>query len=124
MSQGTPIGCRWRIETTALRIGREAVLNAVKHASPRKVEVSLDYGQRSLTLHVRDDGTGMPPDALEAAIAGEHLGLAGMRDRARRSGGTLEIASEPGRGTTISVKLPLPRPGADGRPPGGRNSLP
>ena len=119
-SHRLPLG----LETTALRIGREAVLNAVKHASPRKVEVGLDYGQRSLTLQVRDDGAGMPPDALEAAIAGEHLGLAGMRDRARRSGGALEIASEPGRGTTISVTLPLPRPGADARLPGGRNSLP
>jgi signal transduction histidine kinase len=94
------------VETTALRVGREAVLNAVKHAAPRKVEVSLEHGHGSLTLHVVDDGTGIPPDALDGAPAGEHLGIAGMRDRARRAGGTLEIASQPGRGTRVSLTLP------------------
>ena len=95
------------IETTALRVGREAVLNAVKHAAPRTVEVHLEYGPRSLTLRVADDGTGIPPGALEAAAAGEHLGIAGMRDRAQRAGGKLEITSEPGQGTTVSVSLPI-----------------
>ena len=44
---------------------------------------------------------------MEAAAAGEHLGIAGMRDRAQRAGGKLEITSEPGRGTTVSVSLPI-----------------
>jgi signal transduction histidine kinase/ligand-binding sensor domain-containing protein len=100
------------VETTALRIGREAVLNAVKHAAPRTVEVNLEYGPRSLTLRVVDDGTGIPPGAIDAAAAGEHLGIAGMRDRAQRGGGTLDIASEPGRGTTVSASLPIREPTA------------
>jgi signal transduction histidine kinase len=100
------------IETTALRIGREAVLNAVKHAAPRTVEISVEYGPRSLTLRVLDDGTGIPPGAIDAAAAGEHLGVAGMRDRAQRAGGTLDIASEPGRGTAVSVSLPIREPTA------------
>ena len=100
------------VETTALRIGREAVLNAVKHAAPRKVEVSLEYGPRSLTLRVADDGTGIRPGAMDAAAAGEHLGIAGMRDRAQRAGGTLDIASEPGRGTTVTASLPNRQPTA------------
>jgi signal transduction histidine kinase len=95
------------VETTALRIGREAVLNAVKHAAPRTLEVSLEYGARSLTLRVVDDGTGIPPGAMDAAAAGEHLGIAGMRDRAHRAGGKLDITSEPGRGTTVSASLPI-----------------
>jgi signal transduction histidine kinase len=95
------------VETTALRIGREAVLNAVKHAAPRTVEVNLEYDPRSLTLRVVDDGTGIPPGALDAAAAGEHLGIAGMRDRAQRAGGRLDITSEPGRGATVSVSLPI-----------------
>ncbi len=95
------------VETTALRIGREAVLNAVNHAAPRTVEVDLEYGPRSLTLRVLDDGTGIPPGAMEAAVRGEHLGIVGMRDRARRTGGTLEISSEPGRGTVVSASLPI-----------------
>jgi ligand-binding sensor domain-containing protein/signal transduction histidine kinase len=100
------------VETTALRIGREAVLNAVKHAAPRKVEVSLEYGPRSLTLRVADDGTGIRPGAMDAAAAGEHLGIAGMRDRAQRAGGTLDISSEPGRGTTVTASLPNREPTA------------
>jgi signal transduction histidine kinase len=96
------------IETTALRIGREAVLNAVNHAAPRTVEVILEYGSRSLTLRIVDDGTGITPGAMDAAAAGEHLGIAGMRDRAQRAGGKLDLASEPGRGTTVSASLPIP----------------
>jgi signal transduction histidine kinase/ligand-binding sensor domain-containing protein len=95
------------VETTALRVGREAVLNAVKHASPGTVEVNLEYAPRSLTLRVADDGTGIPPGALDDAAAGEHLGIAGMRNRAHRAGGKLDIASEPGHGTTVSVSLPI-----------------
>jgi signal transduction histidine kinase len=101
--QGLPLG----VETTALRIGREAVLNAVKHAAPRRVNVDLEYGPRVLTLRVSDDGTGIAREAMEAAARGEHWGLAGMRDRAQRAGGTLEISSEPGRGTVVSVSLPI-----------------
>jgi signal transduction histidine kinase len=95
------------VETTALRIGREAVLNAVNHAAARTIEVTLEYGARLLTLRVVDDGTGIPSGAPEAAAAGEHLGMAGMRDRAQRAGGTLEITSEPGHGTIVSVSLPI-----------------
>jgi signal transduction histidine kinase len=95
------------VETTALRVGREAVLNAVNHAAPRSVRVGLEYGPRSLTLRVADDGTGIPPGAMDAAAAGEHLGIAGMRDRAHRVGGTLDITSEPGHGTAVSMSLPI-----------------
>jgi signal transduction histidine kinase len=95
------------IEATALRVGREAVLNAVKHAAPRMVEVNLEYGPRSLTLRVEDDGSGIPSSALEVAAAGEHLGLAGMRDRAHRAGGKLEITSTLGQGTAVSMSLPI-----------------
>jgi signal transduction histidine kinase len=93
------------VETTAFRIGREAVINAVKHAAPRNVEVNLEYGPRSLTLRVVDDGIGIAPDAMEAAATNGHLGVVGMRDRARRTGGTLSISSEPGKGTVVSVSL-------------------
>lgn len=95
------------IETTALRVGREAVINAVKHAAPRSVAVTLEYSPRSLALRVVDDGSGIAPGAVDGAAAGEHLGLAGMRDRAQRAGGKLDIASEAGRGTTVSMSLPI-----------------
>jgi signal transduction histidine kinase/ligand-binding sensor domain-containing protein len=95
------------LETTALRIGREAVLNAVKHAAPSVVHVAVEYGPRDLTVRVRDDGAGMAPSAMEKLSEGEHLGIAGMRDRAQRAGGTLEIASTPGGGTIVSLVLPF-----------------
>jgi signal transduction histidine kinase len=44
---------------------------------------------------------------MEAAVAGEHLGMAGMRERAQRADGRLDLISEPGRGTTVSVSLPI-----------------
>jgi signal transduction histidine kinase/ligand-binding sensor domain-containing protein len=95
------------VETTALRIGREAVLNALKHADARNVDVHLEYGTKLLRLQVRDDGRGMTPGAPEAAATNGHLGIAGMRARAHRAAGTLEIASEPGLGTTVQASLPI-----------------
>jgi two-component system sensor histidine kinase UhpB len=95
------------VETTALRIGREAVLNALKHAEARKIEVRLEYAPPLLVLQVADDGRGIPMGAAEAAASAGHLGIAGMRARAGRAGGTIEIASRPGTGTTIQVTLPI-----------------
>ena len=70
------------VETTALRVGREAVLNAVNHAAPRRVEVSLEYGERSLTLRVVDDGTGY---AAGRAGCGGRRRAPGNRRHARPS---------------------------------------
>jgi signal transduction histidine kinase len=95
------------VETTALRIGREAVTNALKHADAGRVQVRLEYAPRSLILEVADDGRGMTSDAAQVAASDGHLGIAGMRARARRVAGTVEIASQPGAGTTIGVTLPL-----------------
>jgi signal transduction histidine kinase len=94
------------IETTALRIGREAVMNALKHADARKVDVRLEYAQRSLILEIADDGEGMSPIAIEAPPSNGHLGISGMRSRAQQAAGTLDITSQPGSGTTVRVRLP------------------
>ena len=95
------------VETTALRIGREAVVNALKHANAGTVEVRLEYAPGVLLLEVADDGRGMTPGAAEVAASDGHLGIVGMRARAGRAGGTIEIASQPGTGTTIRVTLPI-----------------
>jgi signal transduction histidine kinase/ligand-binding sensor domain-containing protein len=94
------------VETAAMRIGRESVLNALKHAAARSLQVRLDYGPRRLLLEVVDDGKGFAPGTPEAAAAGGHWGIAGMKSRAERARGTLGITSVPGRGTTVSVSLP------------------
>ena len=63
---GTPRALSLLVETTALRIGREAVLNALKHAEAGQVDVHLDYGAEFLSLQIRDDGRGMKPRGPEA----------------------------------------------------------
>ena len=105
--RGEPRRLPVAVETTALRIGREAVLNAVKHAGPSVVPVAVEYGRRDLTVRVRDDGAGISPSAMDGRSAGEHLGITGMRDRAQRAGGILDIASAPGSGTIVSLVLPF-----------------
>jgi signal transduction histidine kinase/ligand-binding sensor domain-containing protein len=95
------------LETTALRIGREAVVNALKHADARTVEVRLEYDEQLLHLQVRDDGRGMQSGVAELAAANGHLGIVGMRARAHRVAGTMEIVSEPRCGTTVRVSLPI-----------------
>jgi len=94
------------IETTALRIGREAVMNALKHAAARKVDVQLEYAPRALILQIADDGRGISPSAIEAAASDGHLGISGMRARARQAAGTMDIASQPGSGTSVRLTLP------------------
>lgn len=94
------------IETTALRIGREAVMNALKHADARKVDVRLEYSPRALILRIADDGKGITAGAVEAAASDGHLGIAGMRTRAQRVDGMLSITSGQEGGTTVEVSLP------------------
>jgi signal transduction histidine kinase len=94
------------IETTALRIGREAVMNALKHAEATKVDVRLEYAPRALMLQIADDGRGMSASVIEAAPRDGHLGISGMRARARQAAGTMDIVSQPGSGTTVRLTLP------------------
>jgi len=58
-------------------------------------------------LQIRDDGRGISSGAAEAAAAGGHLGIPGMRARAHHAAGTIEIASEPGIGKTVRALLPI-----------------
>jgi signal transduction histidine kinase/ligand-binding sensor domain-containing protein len=95
------------LETAALRIGREAILNALKHAAPTRVEVVLEYAPHQFILWVSDDGRGIIAGAMAAATAAGHWGVDGMRQRAQQAGGDLDIGTEPGHGTVVSLRLPL-----------------
>jgi signal transduction histidine kinase len=94
------------IHMALVRIAREAVFNAVKHAAPPMVEIRLSYEPSAMRLDVRDDGHGLVWDNVNAAVDGGHWGVVGMRERARRVGGTLEIQSVPGQGTMLSLRIP------------------
>jgi hypothetical protein len=84
------------------------VLIALRHAQAREVSVTLEYDPASVRLRVRDDGCGFDPAPVRGA-GGAHLGLVGMRERARALGGTCTVSSARGRGTQIVVQLPLAR---------------
>jgi signal transduction histidine kinase len=86
-----------------LRIAQEALQNALRHANARRVAVRLSADNEGLLLlEVEDDGVGFDPDAPGARS--RHLGLTSMEERAERIGGTLEIRSAPGAGTTVRLR--------------------
>jgi len=92
------------VETNLLRIGQEAINNAVKHAQANRIDVALNFDTRNVRLSIRDDGRGFDPDEQ---IADDHFGLIGMRERAAQVGGVLSIKSAKERGTEIVVEAPL-----------------
>ncbi|MDB6072143.1 MAG: sensor histidine kinase, partial [Verrucomicrobiales bacterium] len=92
-----------RTEHELLRIVQEAVANAAQHSRAGHIHVSLDFPDNGTRVEIRDDGTGFDPDTLSSD--GTHLGLAGMRERARRLGGVLEIDSKSSTGTRITLTL-------------------
>jgi len=85
-----------------LRIAQEALQNVLKHAQARHVVVTLRRDGDGTLLEVEDDGVGFDPEAPETRS--RRLGLTSMEERAQRLGGTLEINSAPGAGTTIRLK--------------------
>jgi signal transduction histidine kinase len=104
---GEPRRLARSIELTALRIGREAIVNAAKHANAHHVEIVLAYSQRDLRLRVCDDGCGLSPSDSEVARDAGHWGIVGMYERATRVGGVLEIVGTPDQGTVVSLSLPI-----------------
>jgi signal transduction histidine kinase len=88
-----------------LRIAQEAVSNAVRHAQPNKVLISMTEQAAHWELAVADDGIGMQAQP-EERYADQGFGLMNMRDRTRAIGGEWSLESGPGLGTRISVRLP------------------
>jgi signal transduction histidine kinase/ligand-binding sensor domain-containing protein len=87
------------------RIGREALVNAFRHARAKTIEVELEYSPRHLRMLIRDDGCAVDPSILHAGRDG-HWGLPGMRERARRIGGQLTLSSRAASGTEVELLLP------------------
>ncbi|MEU9461187.1 sensor histidine kinase [Streptomyces sp. NPDC048312] len=99
------------IAATLLRIAQEALANVGRHAGASRAGVTLSFMGDELTLDVRDDGCGFDPAALPPAGGAGGFGLGGMRARAERIAGTVEVETEPGRGTAVSARVPLVRYG-------------
>jgi signal transduction histidine kinase len=100
-------------ELQLLRIVQEALSNARKHARASAVRVAVSNGGPNLVLMVSDDGIGFDPARFEQERASgrPHFGLGTMRERAEAIGAAFQIESCPGRGTCISVRLPLTKGG-------------
>lgn len=99
-------------EVMLLRVAQEALANVRQHAQARQVQVGLRYGEGQVGLEITDDGVGFDPGQPPGGY-----GLPGMRARAEEAGGRLEVRSSPGRGTTVSVVVPVDVPGAQAGTP-------
>jgi signal transduction histidine kinase/ligand-binding sensor domain-containing protein len=95
------------LETTAFRIGREAVANGVKHAEADNIHITVDFGAAILRLEIEDDGRGITNAEREAASRSGHFGLTGMESRARRAGGSCTVQGRTEGGTVVVLELPL-----------------
>jgi signal transduction histidine kinase len=95
-------------ETCLYRITQEALNNISKYAQAARVAVVLERRGAAAVLVVEDDGVGFDPE--EKMAAGTSLGLVGMRERAALVGGSLEIESALGGGTTIYARVPVGTP--------------
>jgi signal transduction histidine kinase/ligand-binding sensor domain-containing protein len=103
---GTPARLAPRVDEQLLRIGQEAISNAVRHSQSSVVRVVLEFGPAAVRLRVQDEGRGFDR-ASGAANPEQHLGLTSMVERAFRIGARLEIVSRPGAGATVEVTAPL-----------------
>jgi signal transduction histidine kinase len=85
---------------------REGIRNAVSHSRAAKISIEVDITRDLVSTVVRDDGRGFQPG--EEAVSTGGTGLASMQERTSLLGGTLDLASTPGKGTRIEISLPLP----------------
>jgi signal transduction histidine kinase len=90
---------------TVYRFFQEALLNVVKHADVDDARAALDVLDDAVVATVSDDGPGFDPAAVRPD-RGRHVGLGLLRERARLSGGSLEVSSGMGLGTTLQLRLP------------------
>ena len=87
-----------------LRIGLEALTNALKHGGATRIDIELRFGQEGTHLIVSDNGQGL--ESADRTTAGAHFGLQGIRERVDKLGGLLIIDSSPGEGTRLAVMVP------------------
>ena len=104
--EGEPRELPGAVAESVFRIGREALSNAIRHSSADCIEVSLSLTPRSLRMSVVDNGRGFNRTSEMAGDQG-HWGLVGMEERATHLRGQCRIVSEFGRGTTVSIEIPV-----------------
>jgi signal transduction histidine kinase len=86
------------------RIAQEGLNNVVKHAAARHVRICIKYDDSSASLEMIDDGLGFDTNTADQSGG---FGLQGIKERAQRLGGSLQIESAPGKGTHLKVEFPI-----------------
>jgi signal transduction histidine kinase len=104
--EGDPVPLPDSTNRALTLVAREAIRNAVAHAGPSVVRIHLSFGSSAIRLGIEDDGCGFAPSAKRLAADG-HFGILGMRERMEQIGGSLEVSSTAGKGTTVGAMLPF-----------------
>ena len=97
-------------ESTTYRIVQEALTNIRKHSKATEVSLYLYFGDNTVSVEVSDNGQGFNPNEVEVVnskIPLRHMGLIGMKERAKLLGGYLSINSHPGEGASIGLTFPI-----------------
>lgn len=105
--RGEPFPVSRKVMGSLLLLMQETVGNAFKHGAARQVRVSLDYAPEFLEMRIDDDGFGFSPDQVPGPKEG-HFGLESIRLRMKWLGGSVEVRSSPGDGTSIVCTVPKP----------------
>jgi two-component system NarL family sensor kinase len=95
-----------QIESEVYHIAQEAIANIRLHAHATAAYLTVRVSGGNLLMTVRDNGAGMTAEVSSSPPAGHH-GIVGMRERARLLGGQLRVTSRPGRGTTVTARIPI-----------------
>jgi signal transduction histidine kinase len=103
---GRPKTLRAAVEKQIYLIGREALINALRHSEATTIEAEVEYSPRRLRVVVRDNGCGIEQKLLNSG-RDSHSGLRGMLQQAREMGARLQIWSRPGSGTEVELSLPF-----------------
>jgi signal transduction histidine kinase len=106
LSEGRPRALHTIVRDEVYWIAREAMVNALRSANTRRVEVEVSYRRADLCVRIRDDGRGIDPAVLEAGGRPGHWGIRGMRERAGRIGAAFDIWTGADAGTEVSLTIP------------------
>jgi PAS domain S-box-containing protein len=107
-TQGVERRLPTEVELVLFRIVQEALSNVRRHSQATNAEVTVEFGEKKITIAVKDNGKGFAiPEAVGDLVKEGRFGLAGMHERIQLLGGSLKIDSAPGKGTTVSVEAPV-----------------
>jgi signal transduction histidine kinase len=120
---GQPTPLRTEVQEQVYLMGREALVNALRHSQATSVEAEVEYSPARLRVLIRDNGCGMDPQTVRSR-PDAHWGLVGMSERAASIGACLRLSSRPGLGTEVEISVPnriaFPNGGNSSKP--GRDS--